>query len=106
MFRFSLLLLTALSFLVSQSWACNSQETANEDEDPPEYGDFQKTLGSVDDENFLIEDEDYGDYEQSISSRSISVNKKSDIVKHCRIEVMTVTGQKRRYAVVNCNVFP
>ena len=95
MFRFSLLLLT-LSFLLSQSWACNTQETGeSEDEDLPEYGDLQ----SVDDENFLIEDEDYGDYEQSIS-----VNKKSNIVKHCRIEVITVTGQKRRYAVVNRNV--
>ena len=92
-----------LSFLVSQSWACNSQETVNEDEDPPEYGDFQKTLESVDDENFLIEDEEYGGIRRL---QSISVNKKADIVKHCRIEAMTVTGQKRRYAVVICNVFP
>ena len=96
MFRFSLLLLT-LSFLVSQSLACPPQETGgSEDEDPPEYGDLQ----SANNEDFLIEDEDYGRRLQSIS-----VNKKSDIVKHCRIEVMTVTGQKRRYAVVNCNVF-
>ena len=72
-------LLLLLSFLVSPAWTCGSQSTS--------------------DDNFLIEDPVEGpDYDQDYG-QSVFNNRPEDRVIMCRIEVLTSTDLRSRYAI-------
>ena len=77
MLKLTWILLTT-SLLVSPAWTCGTQ--------------------SESDDNFLIEDPVEGpDYDQDYGQSAID-NRGTDRVIICRIEVLTSTGLKNRYA--------
>ena len=81
MLKFAWLLLI-ITLLVNPAWTCTSQSDESDESD----------------DNFLIEDPIEGpDYDQDYGQSAID-NRGTDRVIICRIEVLTSTGLKNRYA--------
>ena len=79
MLKFAWLLLV-ITLLVNPAWTCTSQSDESDD-------------------NFLIEDPVEGpDYDQDYGQSAID-NRGTDRVIICRIEVLTSTGLRSRYAI-------